>query len=545
MHFPRVTITRIHRLVVLLTGLVAGFVASNALALTPDQIALIVNGAEPRGMELARFYAAQRGISPDRIIVLDLPLTEEMTFDRYERSVTPVVRQFLRDHQLEQQIRCLVTFFGVPIRISARVNALRDTIELNRLRDLNGRTMSKIVALVPQLESAAAAANSAFKPVSAEQSLDGLARRATTAGQTIEAAIAAADPQTKQRLTATLTQLVGQLNAPVPLETDFAPATTLPTGFNLTDHPFDPNARATLRDLARRSGLFSYARTLQSQIDYFATDATSSAFDNELTLLWWPSYSRVQWVANALNWRYRALRAPPTMMVMRLDAPTPELAHNLIVNTMATEAEGLNGRLVVDSRGLATHDPAGKEDPFGMFDERMRTLAKLVREKSSLPVTLDEQPNVLSPNSVQDVGLYCGWYSVSNYVPGMKFNRGAVGYHVASFEMVSLHGLPASGWVRGLLQDGVVGTVGPVAEPFLHSFPLPEEFFPLLLTGKMTLAEVYWSTTPLASWMQSFIGDPLYKPYAKHPVLKVEDLPPMLQTIFSPANIQAPPSDGR
>jgi hypothetical protein len=105
-----------------------------------------------------------------------------------------------------------------------------------------------------------------------------------------------------------------------------------------------------------------------------------------------------------------------------------------------------------------------------------------------------------------------------------------VGYHVASFELAGLHSPLETGWVHGLLTDGVVATVGPVAEPYLHSFPLPEEFFPLLMTGKLPLAEVYWTTTPLTSWMQTCIGDPLYTPFARNPALKVDDLPPLLRS---------------
>jgi uncharacterized protein (TIGR03790 family) len=146
-------------------------------------------------------------------------------------------------------------------------------------------------------------------------------------------------------------------------------------------------------------------------------------------------------------------------------------------------------------------------------------------------VTLDNKPAVLPANSESDVALYCGWYSLRTYVPGMKFNRGAVGYHVASYELVSLHNPLEGGWVHGLLASGVVGTLGAVAEPYLHSFPLPEEFFPLLLTGKLPLAQVYWTTNPLTSWMQVCIGDPLYNPYAKNPMFKVEDLPQILRPV--------------
>ena len=52
---------------------------------------------------------------------------------------------------------------------------------------------------------------------------------------------------------------------------------------------------------------------------------------------------------------------------------------------------------------------------------------------------------------------------------------------------------------------------------------------PLLLTAKLTLSEVYWKTAPMTSWMQALIGDPLYRPYAKNPLLKPADLPATLR----------------
>jgi hypothetical protein len=91
--------------------------------------------------------------------------------------------------------------------------------------------------------------------------------------------------------------------------------------------------------------------------------------------------------------------------------------------------------------------------------------------------------------------------------------------------MVGLHDPNETGWVHGMLNDGAAATLGAVAEPYLTAFPPPQEFFPLLMTGKLTLAEVYWKTEPMTSWMMCLVGDPLYTPYKVHPAMKVEDLP--------------------
>src|SRR5687768_3474018 len=96
-----------------LSALAAG---GSAHALEPDQIALVVNKNVPDSTALAQLYANQRGIPDGRIIALSLPVTEEIPFDLYERAVVPPIRQYLRDNQLDQRVKCLVTFLGVPFR---------------------------------------------------------------------------------------------------------------------------------------------------------------------------------------------------------------------------------------------------------------------------------------------------------------------------------------------------------------------------------------------------------------------------------------------
>ena len=530
---------------------------SAALALTPEQIALVVNRRVPEGVELAQFYAQARGFPPDRVIERDLPTPVELPVDRYARGVTPPIRQFLRSHDLERKVSCLVTFYGVPLRISDRVNSLSDKLELARLREQAKAVSEQLTVLVVAVEKQAAELDGAFAPPTTERTFEALAQRAEHAGKTLSAAAErATDPQVRERLSRFMGDTTAKFSGPVDVPavgTATAPAsaplgssqpTTAPLG-ELLEQPYDPAARTALRELgANSAGIFGYARILQNQIDYLTTDATGAAVDNELALLWWPAYPRVRWQPNALNPHYRNLRTPPVVMVTRLDAPPPQMVRDLIANSVEVERYGLKGRLVVDSRGIAPRDQAGKNDAFGVFDDRLRALATFAHIKSNLQVTLDDKPEVIPPNSVDDVALYCGWYSVRNYVPGMKFNPGAVGYHVASFELVSLRGEREGGWVKGLLHAGVVATLGAVAEPYLHSFPAPDEFFPLLMTGKMTLAEVYWTTTPLVSWMQTCIGDPLYTPYARNPAVKIQDLPPRLQASFTETS-QARPADGR
>jgi uncharacterized protein (TIGR03790 family) len=108
---------------------------------------------------------------------------------------------------------------------------------------------------------------------------------------------------------------------------------------------------------------------------------------------------------------------------------------------------------------------------------------------------------------------------------------GAIGFHIASWEMVTLREPNERGWVPNLLKDGVVATLGPVSEPYLHAFPPADEFFPLVFTGKLTNAEAYWRTQTTGSWMVGFVGDPLYTPFKNKPAMKADDLEPPLREL--------------
>ncbi|HEX8911652.1 MAG TPA: TIGR03790 family protein, partial [Humisphaera sp.] len=290
---------------------------------------------------------------------------------------------------------------------------------------------------------------------------------------------------------------------------------------------------ARLRELmAANAGALRALPVLMEHKFRLETAETVAAFDSELACLWWPDGRvRYRWHDNPLHHRVRAAgrrpggpQLPRPMMVARVDAPTEPQARALVETSIRVEREGLRGVVALDARGKPP------TEPYGVFDETIRDAANLIGH-AGLAVKLDDAEPVFKPGSVDGAALYCGWYSLRNYVPGVRFVPGAVAYHVASLELISLHAEKERGWCRGLMADGAVATLGAVAEPYLQSFPQPNEFYPLLLTGKLTLAEAYWATTPMVSWMNALVGDPLYRPFAANPGMKVVELPERLRGV--------------
>src|ERR1700678_1967642 len=97
-------------------GLFCLLEAHRAAAIEPGQIALIVNSKVPAGTKLAEFYAQQRHIPSGRIIAIDLPDADEIPYDTYNSRIVSEIRSALKDKNLEEQVKCLVTFYGVPLR---------------------------------------------------------------------------------------------------------------------------------------------------------------------------------------------------------------------------------------------------------------------------------------------------------------------------------------------------------------------------------------------------------------------------------------------
>jgi uncharacterized protein (TIGR03790 family) len=188
------------------------------------------------------------------------------------------------------------------------------------------------------------------------------------------------------------------------------------------------------------------------------------------------------------------------------------IALGLIDKALAAEKTLLQGTAYFDSRGK--HENKEKFPTFGFYDETIRDTAKIVRQKTALTVVLDDKEALFAPHTCPDTILYCGWYSLKNYIDSFQFNPGAVGYHVASYEAETLGQKDPNSnvWCKRMLEKGVTATLGAVSEPYLLGFVRPDQFFQELLSGQYCLVECYYRTKPFNSWKMVLFGDPLYQP---------------------------------
>src|SRR5262249_31586904 len=148
-----------------------------------------------------------------------------------------------------------------------------------------------------------------------------------------------------------------------------------------------------------------------------------------------------RWQINLLYFqvpeKMRAEKAP-VLMVARLDGPTVAIAKGLVDQAVEVEKAGLAGKVYFDARGIKFDPKADTGHGYGGSGEALREAARLLREAAKMDVTLDDKPELFAAGSCGDCALYCGWYSLANYVGCCKFVKGAVAYHIASSEAVSL-----------------------------------------------------------------------------------------------------------
>jgi len=393
-----------------------------ASVLEPDEILIIANKDRTESGRIAWYYRNKRGVPDKNILALPLGAKLNDTISRgdYEKHLAEPIRARLLAPELLGTIRCLLTTYGVPIKVSGRGPLKNQEDKLRELKESIEQEQKKI----EQLKQ------------------DGLADSAE---------------------------------------------------YKQSSHRLDQ---------------------LQLQIARINGKETNSSVDSELSMVLFKDYDLYRWQPNMLKNDVLGLSFR-TLMVSRLDGPEARITTSLIDKAIEAEKTGLKGIAYIDSRGIV------RNDAYGHYDQSLRDLAILTRLQTEIPVKEERTEKLFAPDSCRQTAIYCGWYSLKKYVDAFEFIDGAIGYHIASFEAMSLRDPNSSQWCPSMLRDGITATLGAVSEPYLHSFPEPRAFFAELYQGHC-LVEAYYHTKPFNSWQLLLIGDPLYKPF-KNNLRKIPD----------------------
>ncbi len=529
--------------------LVLGVLSANALGeLTAEQCAVVYNRNSEASESVARHYARVRGVPADQLLGLGVRYREQVSRETYETKIVPKVREWLTSHENGSRIRCLVTCYDLPLKVASHhateANKVRSGVLGQELVQA-GRRVRDLILRIRDRSDAPAGRQGSWGKIEDDASLDDLyrlflegqralinqspgadakelsERRRAALGFVYAAegrtGIIARGSTAAEQLGHATTDQMGQIrDRVVELERRIGPL----IAYKSSASDFD----AALKDVRESRGLFGLARVLRSRMTGLVGRDSKSSFDSELALVLRGRYSPAGWVSNPLYGKFgeEAIGVGVTervLIVSRLDGPTVKLVHRMIDTTVAVEKTGLDGNVYIDARGLR------KDDGYIDYDRDLIRLASMLRKKSEMPLTLDRKGAVFQAGECPRAAVYCGWYNVKSYVDAFDFVPGAVGYHIASFELVSLRDETKRFWCKELLKDGVVATLGAVNEPYLSAFPKPTAFFGLLMTGEYSLGEVFAATQPFLSWQMALIGDPLYRPFMKNPQMPAGWLP--------------------
>ena len=246
--------------------------------------------------------------------------------------------------------------------------------------------------------------------------------------------------------------------------------------------------------------------------------ANAASVDSELALLpiqGLPLYGLIAnpYFADKRIRPFTSFFANYLIMVTRLDGPSPGIVRRMIQDAVEVEKTELTGRAFFDLRSIEK-----KDDPYRLGDEWIERAALLFQARG-FEVEIDRRAEVAPKYAPWDqIAFYAGWYTGDFQgpfeLPTARFRRGAIAYHIHSFSAETVRS-ETKNWVGPLLSHGATATMGAVYEPYLRFTPDISLFVSALLSG-LSFAEAAYQSQLSLSWMVTFVGDPLYRPFPRN-----------------------------
>jgi uncharacterized protein (TIGR03790 family) len=103
-------------------------------ALGPQEVLVIANRNCPKGVRLARYYMAQRAIPKGNLFQVGVADKEICSREVYNTKIAEPVRHYLKHRDPMKKILCLVTVYGMPLKIEPPLIADQDKEVVAALR---------------------------------------------------------------------------------------------------------------------------------------------------------------------------------------------------------------------------------------------------------------------------------------------------------------------------------------------------------------------------------------------------------------------------
>ena len=90
-----------------------------AWALEPRDVFILANKNIPESRDVAAYYRHKRQVPTDNVLLLDVPGSEEISREYYNRRIVAPLREMLKSRR--EQAKVLLTVFGFPLRVGPQV----------------------------------------------------------------------------------------------------------------------------------------------------------------------------------------------------------------------------------------------------------------------------------------------------------------------------------------------------------------------------------------------------------------------------------------
>lgn len=176
-------------------GIIIGLVwwqPLDCIALGPEEVLVIANRHSPKGVRLARYYMAQRGIPKGNLFQVGVDDKEVCSREVYDTKIAEPVRKYLKERDPKKKILCLVTVYGMPLKIAPPSIAAQDKEEVAQLRLRRKKLNQELKKLGEHKKGQTK--NIKSEVASINRRLEGLTKRNQRSSLDSEIALVAAEP---------------------------------------------------------------------------------------------------------------------------------------------------------------------------------------------------------------------------------------------------------------------------------------------------------------------------------------------------------------